>query len=215
MKRTGKSVRAKVLLAVAAAALAALLLAPGGASAATCPSFRVIHNDRIGPASFPAGSYSMTTAPSGAITCAAASKLFTSFLEDYDGRLPGGWTVVAEGSGRASFKNGSRLGFSVKLGGSSGGGGRTSLGALCAGSYTVNAGQRVGPLLFPKGQYLLYIPPRSAISCRRASVLFTRFLATPRGVLPAPWRVTTQTATFFKPARPQRSAFRVEPLAGT
>jgi hypothetical protein len=79
----------------------------------------------------------------------------------------------------------------------------------------VNNGQRVGPLLFARGRYLLYIPPRSGISCRRASVLFTRFLSSPGGALPRPWRVETQTATFFKTSNPKRSAFRVEPFTGT
>ncbi len=184
------------------------------ASAATCPSFRVLHNDRIGAASFPAGSYAVTANANAGVSCAAASKLFTRFLEDYDGVLPRPWRVVGEGSGKASFKKGAAVGFSVRLGGGGGGGGRTPLGALCPGSYTVNAGQRVGPLLFPRGAYLLYIPPRSGITCRRASVLFTRFLSTPGGRLPAPWRLTNQTATFFKPENPTRSAFRVEPIDG-
>ncbi len=184
------------------------------ASAASCPAFRVIHNDRIGTASFPASSYSVTTGASGGVTCAAASKLFARFLEDYDGVLPRPWRVVGEGSGKASFNKGAVLGFSVQLGGKGGGGGNSPLGALCSGTYTVNNSQRVGPLVFPKGSYLLYIPPRSGISCRRASVLFTRFLATPNGALPPPWRVKNQTATFFKPQNPTRSAFRVEPLAG-
>ncbi len=88
------------------------------------------------------------------------------------------------------------------------------LGALCPGTFTVNAGTEVGPLFFAKGQYLLYIPTRSGISCRRASVLFTRFLAAPAERLPLPVAGQAQTATFFKPAHPLRSAFRVEPANG-
>ena len=72
----------------------------------------------------------------------------------------------------------------------------------------------VGSLRFTRGRFLLYIPARSLITCNRASVLFTRFLAQPGGRLPSPWRLTNQTATFFKPAHPLRSAFRVEPLNG-
>jgi len=87
-------------------------------------------------------------------------------------------------------------------------------GHLPPGSFTVNAGSRVGPLLFPQGQYLTYIPARSGISCRRASVLFTRFLAAPGGTLPFPWRLKNQTATFYKPAHPEHSAFRIEPISG-
>lgn len=152
----------------------------------------------------------MTTTRTGGISCAAASKLFARFLTDYDGVLPRPWTVVGEGSGKASFSRGTFSEFNVRRSGG-GGGGNPALGSLCAGDYTVNAGTRVGPLSFPKGSYLLYIPPRSGIVCRRASVLFTRFLSAPGGRLPMPWRLMNQTATFYKPEHPTRSAFRVEP----
>jgi hypothetical protein len=125
----------------------------------------------------------------------------------------------AEGTGKASFEqaslDGSGSRFSVRrIAGGGGGGGNTEIGKLCPGTFTVNAGSDVGPLFFAKGQYLLYIPARSAISCRRSSILFTRFLAAPGGMLRSPWQVKTQTATFFKPAHPLRSAFRVEPANG-
>lgn len=156
----------------------------------------------------------MTANTDAGISCAAASKLFTRFLSDYDGVLPRPWRVVAQGSGKADFKRGAVVGFSVSRGGGEGGGGNNSLGALCSGSYTVNAGRMVGPLRFVRGSYLLYIPRGSLIKCRTATVLFTRFLSTPGGQLPAPWRVNTQTATFFKAGHATRSAFRVEPLSG-
>jgi hypothetical protein len=127
--------------------------------------------------------------------------------------LPRPWKVVGEGSGKASFTRGGQPGFSVSREGG-GGGGNNELGKLCGSTFTVNAGSRVGPLFFPKGQYLIYLPPRSAITCRRASVLFTKFLAQPGGTLPFPWRLMNQTATFYKPAHPERSAFRIEPLNG-
>jgi hypothetical protein len=210
-KRLGSA----LALALAAALAAMALTAAAPAPAATCPSFRVLHSDRIGPASFPAGSYEVTVEPG--LSCKAASALFARFLEDYDGVLPRPWRIVAEGSGVASFVNGSAAGFTVSRssGGGGEGGGNNVLGKLCPGSFTVNANSKMGPLLFPKGQYLVYIPPRSGISCRRASVLFTRFLAAPGGTLPFPWRLKNQTATFYKPAHPERSAFRIEPIAGT
>jgi hypothetical protein len=202
------------VLALGAALAALALTAAAPASAATCPSFQVLHDDRIGPASFPAGSYEVTVEPG--LSCKAASQLFARFLEDYDGVLPKPWRIVAEGSGVASFVNGSAAGFTVSRssGGGGGEGGSNVLGQLCPGNFTVNAGSRVGPLLFPKGQYLIYIPAKSGISCRRGSVLFTRFLAAPGGTLPFPWRVLAQTATFYKSAHPTRSAFRIEPLNG-
>jgi hypothetical protein len=190
-------------------------LAFGGSSAVagdTCPAFKVLHDDRIGPAKLPAGTYSVTAAED--LGCEAASKLFTRFLQDWDGDLPKPWRVTAEGSGVASFSRGGGLGgFTVRRTGGGEGSTNPELGKLCPGTFTVNAGSDVGPLYFVRGQYLLYIPARSAIACRRASVLFTRFLAA-GGMLPSPWRVLTQTATFYKPAHPTRSAFRVEPASG-
>ena len=197
------------------AALSVLALSGGApASAATCPSFKVLHNDRIGPANLPAGNYTITT--DTGLSCQAASQLFTRFLQDWDGSLPKPWLVVASGTGKAKFTRGSLPGFAVARSGGSGGGGggNDELGRLCSGSFTVNASSDVGPLFFPTGQYLVYIPAQSGITCRRASILFTRFLAAPEGQLPFPWRVKTQTATFYKPDHPLRSAFRIEPAGG-
>ena len=193
------------------AVLALLALGGGSAAAATCPSFKVLHDDRIGAASLPAGNYEVTV--SDGLSCSGSSKLFARFLSDWDGNLPKPWRLKAEGSGKATFTGGSQS-FSVRLSGGEGGGTNPALGKLCPGTFTVNAGSDVGPLFFAKGPYLLYIPARSGITCRRASVLFTRFLAAPGGMLPSPWRVLTQTATFYKPANPTRSAFRVEPANG-
>jgi len=205
--------------ALACAALLAVLALSFGAAAATaanCPSFRVLHDDRIGTAVLPAGNYTITTAPSSGLTCPGASKLFTRFLQDYDGVLPSPWRVTAQGSGKASFTQGGKAGFSVARSSGSGEGGGTNneLGALCRNTFTVNSNVLLGTLTFRKGQYLLYLPPRSGISCNRAAVLFTRFLGSPAGRLPSPWRLENQTATFYKPEHPARSAFRVEPLAG-
>jgi hypothetical protein len=203
------------LAAAFSLALVGLLatLALGGAasaSAAACPSFKVLHDDRIGAVVLPAGSYEVTV--SGGLSCPASSKFFARFLSDWDGDLPKPWRATAEGSGKATFTGGAQS-FSVRRV-SGGGGGNTEIGKLCPGSFTVNAGSDVGPLYFAKGPYLVYIPAQSGISCRRASVLFTRFLAAPGGMLPDPWQVKTQTATFFKPAHPLRSAFRLEPADG-
>lgn len=211
VQANGKRLATTVALALVAAIAALALTAAAPASAASCPSFRVLHNDRIGPASLPAGNYGVTVEPG--LSCQAASQLLARFLEDWDGNLPKPWRVVAEGSGKASFTRGDLPGFSVRRESGGEGGSNPELGKLCSGTFTVNAGSRVGPLFFPKGQYLVYIPAKSGITCRRASVLFTRFLAA-GGALPDPWQLNTQTATFFKPAHPARSAFRIEPLNG-
>ena len=208
---TPKRLAAVFSLALAAALSSMVLVGAATASAATCPSFKVLHNDRIGPVNLPAGNYEVTVDPG--LSCQAASQLLARFLQDWDGNLPKPWKVAANGTGKASFTRGAQPGFSIART-SGGGGGNSELGRLCPGNFTVNTSSQVGPLFFPKGQYLLYIPAKSGITCRRASVLFTRFLGGPGGQLPFPWRVTTQTATFFKPANPLRSAFRVEPFNG-
>jgi len=207
-----KRALAALALALAAALAALALTAAAPASAASCPTFRVLHNDRIGAVSLPAGNYEVTVEPG--LSCQASTQLLARFLADYDGVLPKPWRVVAEGAGKASFTRGGLPGFSVKQVEKASDGGNTAVGKLCSGSFTVNAGSQVGPLFFPKGKYLIYIPARSGISCRRGSVLFTRFLAAPGGTLPYPWRLLNQTATFYKAAHPERSAFRIEPING-
>ncbi len=210
---------AAALLGLVGAAVGSAGAAPAATTTATCPGFRVLHNDRIGPASFPAGTYSIRISTAAGLTCKEGNELFARFLEDYDGVLPRPWKVAAEGSGKASFMRGTQPGFSVSLGKAAGNGGGESgtspvLGTLCNGTFSVNSNVVVGPLRFTKGKFLIYLPPKSGISCHRASVLFTRFLAaTPN--LPSPWRLETQTATFSKPANPARSAFRIEPLDGS
>lgn len=213
--RTSRRRPASAFAAALVAALATLALGGASASAAGCPNFKVLHDDRIGAVVLPAGIYEVTV--SAGLSCPASSKLFARFLSDWDGNLPNRWAAKAEGTGKASFEQASMNGdgprFSVRRIGT-GGGGNTEIGKLCPGTFTVNAGTDVGPLYFAKGPYLLYTPARSAITCRRSSVLFTRFLAAPGGMLPDPWQVKTQTATFFKPAHPLRSAFRLEPANG-
>jgi len=201
------------VLALAAALIALALGGAGKAAAATCPSFQVLHNDRIGAASLPAGTYSVTTDDVG-LSCSEASKLFARFLEDYDGNLPAPWKVVPQGSGKASFTRASQGGFSVaRTGGSEEGGSNPLIGKLCPNTFTVNSNAPVGPLVFPKGKYLLYQPTGTGITCNRAAVLFTRFLG--QGELEFPWKISVQTATFYKSSNPTRSAFRVEPFAGS
>src|SRR5690625_5020891 len=74
----------------------ALAFAPAPADAATtaaatakpCPDFRVLHNDRIGAAVFPAGNYTITLEDER-LTCKSGGALLARFLEDFDGNLPG------------------------------------------------------------------------------------------------------------------------------
>lgn len=202
------------------AALALLVAArPAGAAPTTptpkaCPGFRVLHNDRIGPAVFPAGTYTITLEDES-LTCKSGAELFARFLEDFDGILPAPWKVAPEASGKSAFTRGALPGFSVELTGkASEGGTNPDLGQLCPNTFTVNSNTVIRPLRFTKGKFLIYLPAGSGITCNRASVLFTRFLGA-GGTLPPPWKLVNQTATFYKPANPTRSAFRIEPLEGS
>jgi hypothetical protein len=215
--------RGRTALVAMAALLVVVALAfvarPAGAApietaaARSCPGFKVLHNDRIGAASFPAGSYTVTN-EDASLTCKSSAELFARFLEDYDGVLPTPWKVVAESSGKAAFTRGAAAGFSVELTKKEEGGTNPDLGVLCNGTFMVNSTTVVGPLRFTKGKFLIYLPSGSGITCNRASVLFTRFLGA-GGPLPPPWKLINQTATFYKPSNPTRSAFRIEPLDGS
>ena len=206
--------RTSIMLAGALAALA--VGAPQAAADATatkaatqCPStFRVLHNDRIGPAVLPQGQYVITVRAPG-LACATASSLFTQFLTDYDGNLPKGWTVVAQGSGRASFNQNGQPGFSVARSG--GGNNPSTYGSVCPASFQVLHNDVIGPLSFPKGSYRLVIPRGSIISCGQAFKLFKQFLNRPAGNLPKNWRLKPTIALFFKPGNSKRKKFRVDP----
>jgi hypothetical protein len=53
----------------------------------------VLHDDRIGALSLPAGDYRLTVADEARLSCAHAADLFRQFLEDFDGRLPAPWRL--------------------------------------------------------------------------------------------------------------------------
>jgi hypothetical protein len=213
---------ALIALVVAAIVVGPVAAAPKPATPAAkgCPGFQVLHNDRIGAAVFPAGNYTINL-ESTTLDCKTGGELFARFLEDFDGKLPAPWKVTAEGTGKASFPRGSQPGFSVELTKKQTSGeiekeGATSpdLGTLCRNPFTVNHTTTLRPLRFTKGQFLIYLPPGSTINCEQAVSLFQRFLGNSPNV-PSPWKLQSQTATFYKPASPTRSAFRIEPLDGS
>jgi hypothetical protein len=87
---------------------------PGGGTANSgfCHgSFRVLHNDRIGRLRVPRGAYSLVLLQRRGLSCEAASKLLTRFLESVGGNLPRPWALEPQ---TASFVNGSTgLGFRI------------------------------------------------------------------------------------------------------
>jgi hypothetical protein len=212
--------RALVLaLAALFAALALATAAPPRAEAARVQcngTFRVLHNDHIGRLSLPKGNYRITILASGRPTCAQASALFTRFLEDWDGKLPGGWRV---GVADRVFVRAPGVGFHVaRVGGggeeaeeeeSGGHGHHPSNGAFCPGTFRVLNNDRIGPLQLQKGPYWIILLQRRGLSCKQASALFTRFLQDFDGNLPPPWVLEPQTASFLRSA--SGVGFRVKP----
>ena len=68
-----------------------------------CPGigFTVLHNDRSGGITLPKGSYTVSSAT---MSCKAASKDFTYFLNHYQGKIPG-WTGHQIAPGYGTYTN--------------------------------------------------------------------------------------------------------------
>jgi hypothetical protein len=201
-------------------ALLVAMVAPSRADAARmrcAGTFRVLHNDHIGRLALPRGNYRITTLSSGRPNCAQASALFTRFLEDYDGRLPGGWRVAVATS---TFVRAPGVGFHVARAGSGGGGGgegesggggrHPAAGRFCPGTFRVLHRDHIGPLRLAAGRYWIVLLQRRGLSCPQASRLFTRFLDDASGHLPPPWVLEAQTASFRRSG--SGPGFRVKPV---
>ena len=97
---------------------AAVALLPAGAGAqtvtrTTCPStFQVLHDDSIGKLKLRAGAYTITVLNPARLSCARASRLFATFLQDYDGKLSSPW-IVNPATSTFTQGAGSPVGFAV------------------------------------------------------------------------------------------------------
>jgi hypothetical protein len=206
-------VLAAVVAAVAAAALpGASLAASGGvayqpsattAATTTCPAtFRVLHNDRVGSLRLSAGAYTVTT--TGDLSCAQASKLFTRFLEDWDGVLPYDWQATADGFRSAD----GRTGFTVARASTPVPGGGGTTGTPCSGTFDVMHDDHIDSLKVPAGSYVVYA--LGGLACAQAMGDLRGDLT--RDAIPARgWTLDTQTATFMWH---HTEGFRVEPANG-
>lgn len=193
-----------LILALLVAAVAGR---PASASAAelACPQFRVMHNDRIGQLSLPAGWYDVTVLNGDRLSCAQASKLFAEFLQDWDGKLRKPWVLVVK---RSEFTRGkgSDVGFRVKRAGSGGGGGGGGGGGTsrsCPGYFTVVHNDSIGQFKVPRGPYRITLLNPKRLTCAKAVSLLQDFLEDFDGVLPRPWQLDPMSATFFKSTNPK------------
>ncbi len=187
-----------VAVALLASALAILVTSGRAAASTKCPdAFRVLHNDHIGKLSLRKGSYTITVKNENKLSCQRASKLFTEFLNDFDGKLPDGWKVKVRQSG---FVKNPRKAFFVKRTGSGGGGGRHPARGemICPGTFEVQHNDHIGRLNLPKGPYKITVIKKRRITCQRASRLFAKFLQDPDGDLPHRWKLDVQSGTFLR-----------------
>lgn len=175
----------------------------GGGTTGLCPStFQVLHDDSIGALSLPAGPYSVTVK---GLTCPAASKLFASFLQDFDGVLPRPWRVNGQ-TGR--FTRSSTVNFRVKPATSPSGGGRSfPNGTRCGGApLSIDATTTIAGLKIRAGAYRVF---KLRGSCNGQEQAFGRILDL--GRLPRAWTLNVQTAQFNRSGRGQ---FYIQRLIG-
>jgi len=206
MTNFAKYLKLPLALALAAGATLMMLLG-GGVSQATaaegvCPTFRVLHNDKIGALSLPKGTYNVTTLDSAKLSCPTASKLFAEFLQDYDGKLRKPWVVNAAAK---SFTKGvgSTTGFKVSKTTSTGTPG-ASTPASCPGYFTVLHNDSIGSFKVPAGKYRLTLVDSSQrLTCKKAALNFKEFLQDFDGKLPFPWKIKKSSATFYKSTNPK------------
>ena len=182
---------AKILsLALVVAAIVGLSAAPSApAAVARCKSsFAVLHNDSVGALSIPKGQYYLT--PVG-LNCAAASELFTRFLDDFDGVLPGGWAVNAA---NGSFVN-TITSQSISIGSPLPP--KPSSRGVCPGTFTVEHNDRIGRLSLRAGKYQISV--RGGLACNAAASQLAFFLFHDfAGTLPKPWKLNLAAKRFSK-----------------
>lgn len=185
---------------------------PAQAAPVSCPKFRVMHNDRIGNVTFPAGYYAVNLLNGDKLTCAESTKLFQEFLQDWDGRLRKPWQVTQSGKVRTFRAGNTDKGFTATPSSGGGGGGGNS-GRSCPGYFTVVHNDSIGSFKIPRGQYRLTLIDPSKMTCRQAVKRFQEFLLDFDGRLPYPWKLNPIMGIFFK-STAGRTGFKVNRAYG-
>lgn len=200
----------RTLATLAFAAAATMALVPSASAAeANCPgSFDVLHNDKIGAIQLPQGPYVITVLDTATMGCTEAGRLFSEFLEDWDGRLPRPWVATTSTrtftAGRASS-----VGFRVTPDTNPNPPTPPPSRRICSGYFTVLHNDRIGSFSIPKGRYRITLLAYRGVTCQGAVKLLQGFLQDYDGVLPRPWLLDPGTATFSKGHR--HVGFRIKP----
>ncbi len=174
----GKITHLRAAAALSLAVAAAVLTVAATSAVAAGPSckgisFTVLHNDKSGGVTLPAGQYNIT---SPNLSCASASSYFKTFLDKYNGKIPG-WTGKQFSAGYGKYsKNNSKLNFTVKITKPKGSA------PSCKGiSFTVLHNDKSGGVTLPAGPYNITSPN---LSCASASSYFKTFLDKYNGKIP-------------------------------
>lgn len=187
-------------------ALSAVAFAPaafaGGKAAGTCPQFRVMHNDRIGSVTFPAGPYNMVTSE---LSCSQSTKLFQQFLDIPSGKLPSPWTLKQLSGGRRRFtKVGTKVDFQATPAAEpTPPTPPTPSAYTCPGYFHVLHNDRVGNVSVPSGRYQIILLNSNVgitgLTCQVASTDFKYFLEYDyNDPPPSPWYTNSKTKTFYR-----------------
>lgn len=158
-------------------------LTTSASAATTCPSFHVLHNDRIGSVKVPEGQYSVT--PKG-VTCRNSSILIARFLNDWDGKLTPPW-VVSGGSTIKFTKVGTSESISMKRTVKPTGGGSNIQNGVCPGNFTVLHNDKVGGVALKAGQYRITTKGLYCWFDVEKLAYFLNYNET--GKLPSPWTI--------------------------
>jgi hypothetical protein len=182
-----------------------------------CPGFfRILHNDHIGTLALPKGAYRITLLNPKTLSCSAAARQLTGFLQDFNGKLSSFWklsnsTATFTHLGGTGPVQGFRIKPAVGPEPKPNSGGRYPAKGQpgeCPGTFRVLARDRIDNLVFPAGPYLTFSIKGGGVNCAQLSQLFRRFLganSTGRG-----YSVSTATGTFLKGRTP---IFRVKPAS--
>jgi hypothetical protein len=203
-------IRTVVALALAGTCWAGAFASTASAQttgAATCPgTFHVLHNDSVGALYLPAGQYEIVVLTPSTLTCSDASELFREFLEDYNGRLAGGWRVDA---GTATF---TRRSQSFRVTAASPTPPTPPSNRVCSSYFTVLHNDHIGSFAIRRGRYRITLLSVGRITCAQASGFLAQFLQDFDGILPRPWFLDPSTGSFMRGSR--YVGFRIKPWSG-
>lgn len=151
--------------------------------------------DRIGALKLKKGRYLIDRLSTLSPSCTQAAVLFGQFLQDFDGKLPGGWVLLPDDG--TFLRGSSTYGFRLEPDPTGGGGKKfPAKTTRCGPTFRVVHNDHVGALRYPAGNYWVSIYKHSGITCPQSSRLFASFLARTDGRLPKPWVIDVATGSF-------------------